>query len=420
LSLARIQWFPFYFWGLYDLLKQERFSWKPVVLASSALFMIGLTSPYYVYMTILITAVFVLSFFIFGGYKHLKETEFWKNLLIFGLLSIVLVGLAMLPYVSLDIQNGLATRSVEYVSEYSASPTDYVIPSIKQFLWGKWIDDRFSPEYWQESTLYIGVVTFALTIIAWIKRRHLVQTRLLSIAALVALCAFIFSLGIELHWLGHKVVLLPRFLQSIFHQTEMPQIYLPSYYLFRFLPFFSRMRVMMRFGLFVLISISLMAGFGAHLLMDKYHIKIKGWITAGLLLLVFVDFYPGPLKGFATIEARPVDYWLATQPDTGAIAQFPFSQEADQSQVYNTLINRKKYIGGFFNANQPEQYQRIQPVMESFPSRESMDILQQLGVAYVVVDSSQYTNYSEIDREVQSLGLRLLHVSEQEYVYGWP
>ena len=420
LSLAGIQWFPFYFWGLYNLLKQERFSWKTVLLASSALFLIGLTSPYYVYMTILITAIFVLAFFIFGGYRRLKEREFWKSLLSFGLFAIVLVGLAMLPYVSLDAQNGLAARSVEYVSEYSASPTDYVIPSIKQFLWGKWVDDRFSPEYWQESTLYIGVVTFALTITAWIKRRQLVHARLLSIALLVAICAFVLSLGIELHWLGQKVVILPQFLQSIFHRTEMPQIYLPSYYLFRFLPFFSRMRVMMRFGLFVLIAFSMMAGLGAHLIMEKYPLKIKGWITAGLLLLVFVDFYPGSLKGFAPIEARRVDYWLATQPDTGAIAQFPFSQESDQSQVYNTLVNQKKYLGGFFNANQPEQYKRIQPVMDSFPSRESTDILQQLGVAYVVVDSSQYSNYSAIDRGIQSLGLRLLHVSELEYVYGWP
>ena len=420
LSLAGIQWFPFYFWGLYDLLKQEKYSWKSVLMASIALCLIGLTSPYYVYMTILITAVFVLGFFIFGGYRRLKETVFWKSLLIFGSIAIVLVGLAMLPYVSLDAQNGLAARPVEYVSEYSASPTDYVIPSIKQFLWGKWIDDHFSPEYWQESTLYIGVVTFVLTMIAWIKRRQLFQSRLLSIALLVAVCAFVLSLGIEPHWLGRKVVALPRILQSIFHRTEMPQIYLPSYYLFRFLPFFSKMRVMMRFGLFVLVTFSLMAGLGAHLLLKDHSKKIKGWITAVILLLVFIDFYPGPLKGFAPVEARPVDTWLATQPDKGAIAQFPFSQESDQNQVYNTLINQKKYIGGFFNANQPEQYKRIQPVMDNFPSQESMELLQQLGVAYVVVDSSQYSNYSDIDRGIQTFGLRLLHVSEQEYVYGWP
>jgi hypothetical protein len=176
----------------------------------------------------------------------------------------------------------------------------------------------------------------------------------------------------------------------------------------------------MRFGLFVLVPFSLMAGFGAHLLLNKYPLKIKRWITAGILLLVLVDFYPGPLKGFAPIEARPVDTWLATQPDTGAIAQFPFNQEADQDQVYNTLVNQKKYIGGFFNANQPEQFTRIRPIMDNFPSQESVDLLQQLGVAYVVVDSSQYANFSDLDGGIQSYGLRLLHISVPEYVYGWP
>jgi hypothetical protein len=266
LSLAGTQWFPFYFWGLFDLLKQEKFSWKPVLMAGIAAGLIGMTSPYYVYMTILISGVFLLGFIIFKGYKRLKYAAFWKSLLAFGLLAVLLVGLSMLPYLNLNSQNGLASRSADYLNRYSASPTDYVIPSIKQFLWGKWIDDTFSPEIFQESTLYIGAVAFVLAVIAWIKRRQLRHPELADIAILVAAAGFVLSLGIQLHWLGKIVVSLPRFLQSIFHRTSMPTIYLPAYYLFRYLPFFSKMRVMMRFGLFTLIFSSLMAGLGAYLL----------------------------------------------------------------------------------------------------------------------------------------------------------
>ncbi len=53
LNLVGTQWFPFYFWGLFDLLKQEKFSWKPVLMAGIAAGLIGLTSPYYTYMTVL-------------------------------------------------------------------------------------------------------------------------------------------------------------------------------------------------------------------------------------------------------------------------------------------------------------------------------------------------------------------------------
>ncbi len=420
LSLAGTQWFPFYFWGLYDLLKQEKFTWKPVLMAVISIGLIGLTSPYYVYMTILITVIFLLGFIIFKGYKGLRNIEFWKSILVFSLLSALVVGLAMLPYLNFNEQSGLASRSVEYVSEYSASPTDYVIPSIHQFLWGKWIDDHFSPEYWQESTLYIGLVTFALSIFAWVKRRELLHSEILSITTLVAFCAFVLSLGIDPHWLGRKIVSLPLVLQSIFHHTQMPEIYLPAYYLFRYLPFFSKMRVMMRFGLFTLIPFSLMAGLGAHMLLKKHPQNVRRWIAAGLLMLVFIDFYPGPLKGFASVVARPVDYWLGTQPNTGAVVQFPFNQESDQSQVYDTLVSQKPFIGGFFNANQPEQYKRIQTVMDDFPSLESATLIGQLDVAYVVVDSSQYPDYIKVDRDIQSYGLILLHISESEYVYGWP
>jgi hypothetical protein len=418
LSLAGTQWFPFYFWGLFDLLKQEKFSWKPVLMAGIAVGLIGMTSPYYVYMTALISGVFVLGFIIFKGFKRLKYATFWKSLLAFGLLSVVLVGLAMLPYLNLNSQNGLASRSVDYLNRYSASPTDYVIPSIKQFLWGKWIDITFSPEIFQESTLYIGAVAFVLAVIAWVKRRQLRHPELAEIAILAAAAGFVLSLGIQLHWLGKIVVSLPRFLQTIFHRTSMPTIDLPAYYLFRYLPFFSKMRVMMRFGLFTLIFSSLMAGLGAYLLTKQASSKVKRWVGIILLVLVFIDFYPGVLQGFRVTQARPVDSWLATQPNTGAVAQFPFSEESSQGQVYDTLVHQKPFLGGYFNANSPEQYTRIQPTMDTFPSQDSVDLLRQLGVSYVVVDSSQYGNFSNLDPEIQSLGLKLLTVSENEYVYG--
>jgi hypothetical protein len=418
LSLAGTQWFPFYFWGLFDLLKQEKFAWKPIMMAGIAAGLIGLTSPYYVYMTIIMSGVFVLGFLIFKGYKRLKHAVFWKSLLAFGLLVIILVGLSMFPYLHLNSENGLASRSLAYLNRYSASPTDFVIPSIKQFLWGGWIDNTFSPEIFQESTLYIGAVAFVLVVIAWGRRRQLRHPELLGIASLVALAGFMLALGIQFHWLGRQVSSLPRFLQTVFHRTAMPTIYLPAYYLYKYLPFFSKMRVMMRFGLFTLIFTSMMAGLGTYVLTKSASSKIRTWVGIALLVLVFIDFYPGVLADFRPTRARPVDTWLAAQPNNGAVAQFPFDEESSQSQVYYTLISQKPFLGGYFNANSPEQYTRIQPVMDTFPSQESVDLLRQLGVSYVVVDSPRYQNFQDFPAKIQSLGLALLNVSEAEYVYG--
>jgi hypothetical protein len=418
LNLAGTQWFPFYFWGLFDLLKQEKFSWKPVLMAGIAAGLIGLTSPYYVYMTMLLTIVFLLGFFIFKGYKRLKHVVFWKSLLAFGVLAVLLVGLSMLPYLQLGSENGLTTRSVEYMNRYSASPTDFVIPSIKQFLWGNWIDATFNPDVFHESTLYIGAVAFVLAVIAWIKRRQLRNPELLGIAILVAAAGFVLALGIQLHWLGKQIVSLPTVLQPILHRTDMPTIYFPAYYLYRYLPFFSKMRVMMRFGLFTLIFTSLMAGLGAYLLTKSASSKVRNWVGVALLVLVFIDFYPGVLKDFSTTKARPLDTWLATQPNTGALAQFPFDEESSQGQVYYTLFHQKPFLGGDFSSNATEQFVRIRPVMNTFPSRESVALLKQLGVTYVVVDSVRYSNFYYVDRDLRAFGLDLLYVSEKQYVYG--
>jgi hypothetical protein len=417
LSLAGTQWFPFYFWGLFDLLKQEKFSWKPVLMAGIAAGLIGLTSPYYVYMTMLMTVVFLLGFILFKGYKRLRHAVFWESLLAFGLLAGVLVGLSMVPYLRLNAQGGLQVRSVEYMNRYSASPTDFVIPSIKQFLWGNWIDATFNPKSYHESSLYIGAVALVLAVIAWIKRRQLRHPELLGIASLVAVVGFVLALGMQPHWLGKQIVSWPRFLQPIFHQTNMPTFYLPAYYFHLYLPYFSKMRVMMRFGLFTLIFTSLMAGLGAYVLTKLGSSKIGRWVGVGLLVLVFIDFYPGALAGFRLTRARPVDAWLAAQPDTGAVAQFPFDEESSQSQVYYTLVHQKPFLGGDFNTSAPEQYRRIRPVMDTFPSQESIDLLRQLGVSYVVVDSLRYQNFLDVERDILSFGLQPLHVSEAEYVY---
>ena len=64
-------------------------------------------------MTGVISAIFLLAFIIFKGYKRLKVAAFWKSLLAFGVLAVLLVGLAMLPYLNPNSQNGLASRSAD-------------------------------------------------------------------------------------------------------------------------------------------------------------------------------------------------------------------------------------------------------------------------------------------------------------------
>lgn len=407
LSLMGTQWLPFYFWGLYDLLRQEKFSWKPVITAAAFAGLLGWTSPYYILMAVVITAAFIFAYTIFGGWRRYGSPIFWKGLLAFGVLAALFVGLSVIPYLRLNAANQLASRSLQYVARYSASLSDFLIPSTMHFLWGKWVGEHFDRSFWIEATLYLGLITSCLALVAWLKRRQFGLSEICNISALTALAAVILALGVEPRWMGHSVA--------------MPfGLHPPGYYLFLYLPFFDKMRVMMRFGLYAIFFIALMAGLGTYVISKSLTQKRRTLVLTGLLVLVLIDLYPGTFKTFARIDARPIDYWLASQPDPGAVAQFPFTQEADQDLIYNTLVHGKPYLGGFFNANQPEQFRRIRPVMETFPSRESVDLLRRLGVAYVVVDSSGYPDYSQVDAAIQAHGLVRLNMIDQEFVYGFP
>jgi hypothetical protein len=161
----------------------------------------------------------------------------------------------------------------------------------------------------------------------------------------------------------------------------------------------------MRFGVFNLVLISAMAGLGAAWLITKVQPKWRYLVTGGLLLLVLIDFFPRPFTQFAEVSARPVDYWLAEQPGQGAVAQMPFIKAEDQDQTYFTLTYNKPYIGGFFNAFPPHQYQEIKPVLAGFPNRESVELLKKLGTEFVLVDIKSYESPEAIKTECETLGL---------------
>ncbi len=358
LNQATTQWFPLYFWSLYSLLRAERRAWKPALIAALSLGLISGSTPYYIYTTGIISAAFVAGW-MWQARRRLLRPVLWQNLLILGGLALPLVVIPMLPYLVLNQQGGLASRSVAYASGIAASPTDFILPSSDHFLWGAWISAHFDRSLWIETTLYVGAVGGVLALLAWLKRKQIVAADLITPALWAMVVSFVLALGTHLLWLNQKVVLtLPAFLQGLFDRQGIT-LPLPGYFLFQYLPVYNKMRALARFGFFVPLFVSVLAGLGTAWLLPRQPVRWRTWAAIGLLALVVLDFYPGVYTQFAPIAARPVDAWLAEQPGQGAVAQFPSSQNEDQDQVYNTLVHGKPFIGGFFSANKPAQYAAI-------------------------------------------------------------
>lgn len=415
LNLAGTAWFPLYFMGLYEILRtQKHWHWVASITVALSLGLIALSSMYYLYFTLLMSVVFVLSYWVFANHKIIFEKWFWLRAAITGVFSLPLLYLALKPFLSLSNQGGLADRSLEYASRYSASPTDFFAFASSHFLFGKWSSRILDHSLWMESSLYIGLVSLVLIVIAIRHRKQIADQNLLMIALVMMVTAFILALGPQLHW-NNKLI---EFISPISGQkTPIP---LPAALLFKYLPFFSKMRAVMRIGFFTLIFSTLAAGLGANWLLVHIKKTQRNWVTGLLVILVLFEFFPGTMRpSLKKIEARPVDYWLAAQPASGAVVQMPFEDSTDQAQIYYTLTHHKAITGGFFNANQPPQYQYLQTVLATFPDERSISTLREYQVAYIVIDPRRYDQFASVEAEMFANGLIPLTEKDGIRVYGF-
>jgi hypothetical protein len=424
LNLMGTQWFPLFFMGLTETFadREKRFPWRWILLTAAALGLIAFSSMYYLYMGLLITAVFAAAFLPFGGWRRLAEKAFWLRLGALAACSLPMLLAALRPFLSLSSAGELADRPWEYARMYSASLADFFLPSSMHFLLGEWVSEHFYRDLWIESSLYIGAAVFILAVIAVMRRSRLNRAgRLVWPAVLAASAAFILALGIDLHWQGEPVAIrLPGFLRGVLNRDEISPVFLPAYWLFHRLPYFAKMRALMRFGFFTLFFATLLAGLGAGWLLARLRNPLARALAATVLIAaVIFEFYPGPFEQLSPVGPRPVDLWLAEQPGQGAVAQFPAEQLEDQRIIYGFLTSQKPFIGGFFNANQPPQYQRILPVLETFPCAEARDLLRSLDVEYIVVDSAAYLDYPSVDRAIRGLGFELRAVLGGDWIYGF-
>jgi len=412
LNLSGLQWFPLFFWGFFDLLypspsRNNKSQRRAILKTGIGLGLIALTSQYYLFMTGIIAAFIFFIYVLFINRPILKQKSFWMDWLVAALVSLPLIAAAVAPYVSLAGKGELPDRELGIVRPYSAGLTDFVLPSTDHFLWGKWVGEHFNRDMWVEGTLYVGLVNAGLAVFAWVNRKKNNRRTLLILMLAGGSLALLLAMGTDLHWNGAPVEIpTPAFLQARWDKPTIP-IPLPGWVLFKYFPFYAKLRALMRFGIFVLLFICAAAGLGTAELLKRLSPRWKNAATAGLILLVLFDFYPGPYNEFTPVQARPVDTWLAQQPGDGAVVQMPFSIAEDQEHTYYTLVHGKPYVGGFFNAFPPAQYKRVKPILLNFPDKASVELLRELKVRWVLVDESQYCDWNKTRGMIERFGFNL-------------
>ena len=430
LNLCGTQWIPLFFWGWFDMLQPGlgKFRKKAALKAGLGLGLTALCSQYYIYMLILVAAGMGIIFILFKEIPRLKDAAFWKTLGLFVLVAAPLLLIAELPFLTLAGSGRMPDRNWGNASMYSASVTDFLLPATTHFAMGSWISRFFNRDLWIEASLYIGIISLLLFIYGAVRRKP--DRRWIWFLLICGiLVSVLLAMGTDLHWNEQPVMIpVPEFLQGI-TGSDTIRFFLPGIVLFKFFPFFNKMRALMRFGLFALILFAAGAGLGGMKLIRRGKPKTSVLIGSILLLLVVLDFLPTPYQNFSQVNARPVDLWLAEQPDTGSVMNVPFELNDDQAGTYYTLKHGKPFIGGFFNAFPTYQYQRIQGTMERFPSQESLAEAKTLDVAYFLVDIPEMNRHLEEDAKWQSVdeflasikasGLVELADFGEIVVFGW-
>ncbi|HEY60451.1 MAG TPA: hypothetical protein G4N92_07200 [Anaerolineae bacterium] len=404
LNMAATQWFPLYFMAFYDVLSARNVKWKAAVGMGIFIGLIALTSMYYLYMVLFLSALIWLIYVLFYERQVFFQRYFWKNLGIVVLICFPFLLFGLGPYVYLHVRADMQSFDFGYVSQFSASITDFLLHPTIHFLFGKWVWENFPRDLWNEATLYLGFVVCILAIYAFIRKWRGDENKILmKLLFFGGLFALILAMGTNVTWMEQPVLIdTPSFLSSYITSDKTP-IYLPGYFLYLFFPFYGRMRAWMRFAVFVSVFLCFAAGIGSYLILKKTHQKWRVGIFLIILMLIIVDFLPRPL-GSSLLKPRPVDYWLAEQAEEGGLIQLPFDLSYESVHFYYTLTHNKPIIG-LLKVIPPHRYFEMKPIMDQFPDMKSVALLKENEIRYIILDKNYFPDLIKLRNNCEELGL---------------
>jgi hypothetical protein len=173
--------------------------------------------------------------------------------------------------------------------------------------------------------------------------------------------------------------------------------WLPYVHLYDMLPLLQGLRVPLRFALLTTLSLAILAGIGFTLLMDwlKPGRQLRWMIGLLLPVLVMIEHVPAPLPGVSVPYGGALQAWLADLPSGRVVLQLPYLLHTDRSyleldRVYQSAGHWRTMVNGG-SGFKPQWLVEAGKVFEAFPDAASLDLAQQIGVDYVVLQQDLYS-----------------------------
>ena len=365
------QWMPFAFLFLNQAIERGRL--RDMALLGLFILLQALSSVYYALFLAAGILIVVAPLLLMRYWKDWREMG--KRLLQLTIVGIVTAGCALpffLPYLQVVEVLG-AGRSLSYVTQLSPDLTNYLAAAADNLIYG---DLTASLRKEPEGSLLPGVIALALALIGvvagWRNTRQDRRPQIVGFTLLV-LGAGLLSLGPTIHVAGKALVRGPYLL------------------LWRYVPGFSGVRVPGRFAVLVMLGLAVLASVGAAVILNRLRPTRQAAAALALVLLIGVEYvsFPLPIESVSVAGPVPAVYeWLAEQPDDFALLELPIDEypafEHDIQYIGQSTRHWKWLVNGY-SGNFPAGYLALVRQLQSFPDQASIDILQRMGVRYVIV-----------------------------------
>lgn len=345
-------------------------------------------------------------------------------------------------------------RSLQEFFGLSARPLGYLLPSQDNPIFGRYTKDFVKTPFYgghiTEHTLYLGWVGIILSIVAvrgW-RRKNKEQVRkweseprkvasqqrgkqasggqraeaikLSSYQAIKYSASSIQDQGSRIQK-GVSFFLFAGIVALIFSYSPYTEIgnfriFFPSYFMYKVLPMF---RVYARFGILVMLSISVLAGIGlAHILEKITSPGKRGFFFILILLLVFVEFAPTLPTAAIETSPPPVYQWLAQEEGDFIIAEYPV--ETDYYYMFYQRIHQKRLVNGALPGTPAYE---VRNKISDILNPRTPGILKFLGVRYVILHPDRYLMsedvpiIGEVPHLTKQSGLELVKIFNGVPVY---
>lgn len=357
---------------------------KYFIIFTFLFILLGYTSGYYFLMMLIVFFLyFIFYFFVFD--KRFLNLRFLTKII----LSFSIIGLAVFPvfYPYLQLQSETwYSPNLAMINAYSAKVIDYLSfsPLLREWL---------GYPNTMERMIYLGftVVLLSIASVVFIVKRYRVEEKIIKAVGLylfIGLVFFLLSFG-----------------RLIKFTPQDQGIVGPYLFFYSFVPGFDNIRSISRFFILVLFSLSSVIGIALGLYFNKLNKRrlSLGIFTLLLILIIGEYFWIPPFQRsfFEKVETGnavpPVYRWLVEQKEDLVILELPMSYnlKLNGKYVYFSTYHWKKLVNGN-SAYFPPTFTILEEKLQKIPQDDTIKILKEIGVDYVIVHLDYYAQAQEM------------------------